>query len=338
MDEISARIRLRPTRIALLVDASDIPSIRKFMEVSACLWGGAYNPIIPVARPAQDCRDESSDSGIDVDVVRGYVEFFEPDVFVEAAPGLLETAGLGSLRRERGVSHHVLSLDSLLSCDSRSNHSYLEVGLTIIDVLRHVYEAEQRFQLREPRSAFLVQRGSDPDFVPAVFGLYPDDEASRYFARSYQDVFDPSLLEPTPDTWLRVYTEDAVTPLRITRYKLETSRSWRDGPRFFVFDPGTGADLIELWNLRLESAPVLPVPIDWWSDLAAFVSETAGKRFAALPEHVRGVASSTTIEFSRSISCDRREESLAVLDGASLKGPLSVHSRRTPIRESYFAR
>ena len=55
MTDLSATIRLRPTRIALLVRPSDSVSIRTFMRTCTCLWGGAYNPIIPVfrKRPAE---------------------------------------------------------------------------------------------------------------------------------------------------------------------------------------------------------------------------------------------------------------------------------------------
>ena len=48
--DVSATVRLRPTRIALLVRPSDLTSIRRFMRACTCLWGGVYNPIIPVFR------------------------------------------------------------------------------------------------------------------------------------------------------------------------------------------------------------------------------------------------------------------------------------------------
>ena len=50
MMDLSANIRLRPTRIGYLVRPSDRKSVRKVMRVNACLWGGMYNPIIPIFR------------------------------------------------------------------------------------------------------------------------------------------------------------------------------------------------------------------------------------------------------------------------------------------------
>ena len=104
MTDLSATIRLRPTRIALLVRPSDSASIRAFMQVCTCLWGGIYNPIIPVfrERPAEWSED-IPDFLTGAEIARGYVEFFEPDVFVEAKPNLLERIGLG--RAAKNSSH-----------------------------------------------------------------------------------------------------------------------------------------------------------------------------------------------------------------------------------------
>ena len=164
----------------------------------------------------------------------------EPDVFVEATPNLLERAGLSDLRTVPGMRHHVISLETLLSCDDERGDSELEIGLSIMDVLTDIYKSERRFQLRDQRAAILVKPSGNSALVAAVFGLYPGDAPSRYFANAYRQVFKPAFLEPNPETWLRVYNDRAVTPLNITAYKLEAFRTRRDDPKLFVFDPSKG--------------------------------------------------------------------------------------------------
>lgn len=158
------------------------------MRICACLWGGAYNPIIPVfrVRPG-DWRPDVPDSLTGAQIGRGYVEFFEPGVFVEAEPNLLERIGLGALRTVGGLRRPVVSLDDLLACPPNRNWSELEFGLGIMDVLKGVYESERRFQLRDERPAYLVDRSPGSGLVEALFGLYPNDEPSSYFARAYPD-------------------------------------------------------------------------------------------------------------------------------------------------------
>ena len=83
VSDLSATIRLRPTRIALLVRPVNLPAIRTFMRICTCLWGGVYNPIIPIFRPQpKDWRTELPELMTGAEIARGYVEFFEPDAFV----------------------------------------------------------------------------------------------------------------------------------------------------------------------------------------------------------------------------------------------------------------
>ena len=60
MTDLSAVVRLRPARIALLVRPNDTRSVRRFMRISACMWGGIYNPIIPVFATRRAFGDEIS--------------------------------------------------------------------------------------------------------------------------------------------------------------------------------------------------------------------------------------------------------------------------------------
>jgi hypothetical protein len=50
MTTLSGSLRLRPTRIGFLVDPTDLESLRRIFQVCTCLWGGTFNPIIPVCR------------------------------------------------------------------------------------------------------------------------------------------------------------------------------------------------------------------------------------------------------------------------------------------------
>ena len=96
MVDLSVNVRLRPIRIGYLVNSSDMESVRQIMRVNACLWGGQYNPIIPIF---DDIPSMWQEEGVtEQQVTQGYINFFEPDVYVESQEGLLEKAGLGSIR------------------------------------------------------------------------------------------------------------------------------------------------------------------------------------------------------------------------------------------------
>lgn len=50
MSTVSVRLRYRPFRIGWCVDSDDFESLTKAMKLSFTMWGGSFNPIIPVDR------------------------------------------------------------------------------------------------------------------------------------------------------------------------------------------------------------------------------------------------------------------------------------------------
>jgi len=332
VSELSLVIRLRPTRIALLTRPGDAVAIRKFMRACACLWGGVYNPIIPVFRtaPVQWRSGKYPERLKGYAVARGYADFFEPDVYVEARQGLLEEAGLGALRSQHALHERVLTLDQILRRQDHRDHAEPTVGLSVFDVLRHAYETEQRFQLRDPHTAIRVKPSRSSPFVEAMFGAYPTDKASAYFSKGFDDVFRPERADASPDTWRKIIKSRPMTPLRATRFGLEDNRSWMHDLVVYVFDPDKTVDLIDLWNLRLEPNPVLPVPLPWFSDLAGDVRELLIREHRPLRGNPHGVMHHGTIEFARSIDEERAREALALL-GEMPKDTKIAKFWRTPI-------
>jgi hypothetical protein len=92
---VSASVRLRPTRIGFLVRPDDMAAIRQVMQVCTCLWGGGYNPIIPVCTALPEAwRDPPFREITGPQLAHGYIRFFEPDVFIETHDGLAAEVGV----------------------------------------------------------------------------------------------------------------------------------------------------------------------------------------------------------------------------------------------------
>ena len=330
VSEISATIRLRPVRIALLVRPTDVSSIRRFMRISACLWGGIYNPIIPVYRTRPKEWREEYLSGMETAL--GYVDFYEPEAFVEARKELLERAGLSALIRGHRTDRRVVPLDELAMYQSHSNRWELEIGLGITNALRHIYQSEQRFTLRDPRPAYSVRSHRGTSLVEAVFGSYPSDRPFQYIREAYEEVFQPLAMDPTPETWLKVYRQNGITPLRLTGYQLRPESQSAYSAKFYIFDPESGPDLIDLWNLRLEDRRVYPIPIGWLADLADEVRSWITDDFrAAQANPFARAMPSTTIEFSRSVDRNRQQDLVKTLVTGLPPHSLSHKSFRTRV-------
>ena len=230
MPDISAGIQLRPTRIGFLVRPTDLASVRAIMRACACLWGGTYNPIIPVFKKApKEWKPEIYDPFKGSAIAKGYVRFFEPDVYVEAEAGLLEEAGLAALREQYALHPQVITLKELFQPEGGRKWSEPEFGLNILDVLGHIYKTEQQFVHRDKRESVLVK---------------PERGNAR---------------------------------------------------------PSHATDLIDLWNLRLEPHPVLPIPIGWLEALADDIYDVLKSQHRPVIGNPHGVMHRATVEFGRSI-------------------------------------
>src|SRR5438105_1728518 len=101
MTKLNGSLRLRPTRIGFLVSPTNMGAIRKVMQVCSCMWGGCFNPIIPVtAELPAEWKAPPFDDPSPVVLTRGYLDFFEPDVFVECEHDLATLAGLAETTLE----------------------------------------------------------------------------------------------------------------------------------------------------------------------------------------------------------------------------------------------
>ena len=309
MNDISANIRLRPTRIGFLVKPTDMASVRKIMRACTCLWGGIYNPIIPVFQTSpKEWRPHKYDQIKGLAVTKRYIEFFEPDVFVESQSGLLKKAGLEALQKNDHFKRHVISLDQFLTPQDHREWSEPALGLSIGDVFRDLYQKQRQFKLRKERSAVLVKTDRSGGLVEAIFGAYPRQKDTEYITRGYKDVFEPKESKASPEIWLQVFKKGGTTPLIVTDYKLDTPRSSEHDLLIYVFDPQKSTDLIDVWNQRLESHPVLPVPVNWLTDLADSIREWIIAEHRPLRGNAHGVMHYATVAISRSIGKTRGTE------------------------------
>lgn len=328
MVEIRGSVRLRPTRVGFLVSPSDKRAVRKIMRINATLWGGQYNPIIPVfQRTPKDWVENYGSTLKGRDVTAGYVRFFEPDVYVEASEGLLEKSGLGAFRGVR-FDRKVLTLSEFFDKEHRGIHEPA-FGQSVYDILHETYLTERRFQLRDELPAIYPQ--TSDAFSESCVGLYPDDENTSYFENVYRDVYQPESTASSPDTWLKIFNEECVTPFSVTNKHFETWRSWNDEPVIYVFDPSKSTDLIDLWNLRIQPAPIFPVPIAWLNELAVPLNRFVEKHHRPLKGNQNGVMHRTTIEKSRSISEEQCQDEILSQFSELPPGSLSYKAWRTSI-------
>ncbi len=176
------------------------------------MWGGAFNPIIPVAAevPAP-WKSPPFDDPTGAELTRGYLDFFEPDVFVECESGIAAQADLGDATLDYGQPRAV-PLNAFFEHE-KDKRPVIPFGLNISDVYQDVFDREFKFVRRQNQRVVLFEKGAKCDaFIDAAFGGFPEEGFLSPLAKNYTQAFQADHLAPTPDNWIQVHRERYATP------------------------------------------------------------------------------------------------------------------------------
>lgn len=312
---ISASLRLRPTRIGFLVRPDDMAAVRQVMQLCACLWGGIYNPIIPVCAALPEAWRERNMTG--PKLALGYIRFFEPDVFVETHDGLAAELGLRADQLDFGEPRIIpISTFSDLDPDRRPR----PFGTSVEHVYRRLYEREFRFVSRDgDRVAAVSTAGIDGGFIEAALGGFPAGGGLASVRTAYTDAFRPAEIAADAAGFVRIIKEGLRGPLYFTRegLKRDPLAFWLNEPTLFIVDPDSPPDLIDFWNCRLFRSSVLPISTRWLEDSHEFLAEFLKTSYRPLPGNPNGVM---ITPFPRSMSDERLKAFLSEAGLTDLQG------------------
>jgi hypothetical protein len=300
---LAGSVTLRPVRIGFLLPPDDLSALRRVIRLCCCLWGGRYNPIIPFFENPSARWIAPYQHAQGLDVARGYVDFFEPDVLVEAFEGMAAKIGWTD-GKYRFQLPRVIPLDKFYEVDHRGDVDFA-AGVDIVNVMHHLYDQEYKYQRRHKRPFSLVATIADDDaFFDVVLGAYPETEELKYVMQTYHDVFEPEALPSSVSTSLKILNEGHAGPLWISRHGLEESLGRRgiSGRTIFIFDPTNSADVIEYWNYRLFHRGIVPISLKWIAEHTALLRDLIVKTHRPIPGNPFGTMFDTHVCFARSIA------------------------------------
>lgn len=307
MISVRGTLRLRPTRIAFLVNPTDQSAIRKIMRYCACLWGGQFNPIIPVSKrlPVPWRKEFRQRRPVGARLAERYIRFFEPDVFLDTTKDAAKR--LGYDEDTLGFQHQrVVSLQGFVAKGDDTFGPFC-FGQDVFALYKHLYQTEFKYVQRHKQKFAIFEKSVGPGGTPffeAVFGMFPEDPQLSHIKQGYIDAFSPDTLKPSYDSF-ETALRNFVTPLRVANHGIDTDYEDHWDPIVFVLDPHNGPDLLDFWNLRIVRKNILPININWIKESADLIGDSINKNFRPLPRNPHGVMIRTTVEFASSISEDQ---------------------------------
>ncbi|MGC2490959.1 MAG: hypothetical protein WA412_19940, partial [Candidatus Sulfotelmatobacter sp.] len=109
-------IKVRPLKLAYLVDPNKKAHVREAIRLGSTLWGGVYFPIIPLHKRMPKTWKDPVKAPEAKKVILGYLDAFDPDILVQfstSVPDFVANLGLkvikpadvwGGLGEDRNLS------------------------------------------------------------------------------------------------------------------------------------------------------------------------------------------------------------------------------------------
>lgn len=239
-----------------MVDPKNKKAVLEAITINSFLWGGTYNPIIPVLKRIPKLW-KKNDQFITLKnsartISSGYIDAYDPDYFVPL--GNCDIKSL-NLDKDRVISAN----DIWASVDSDGTPSY---GVGLFEILKHLIDNELKFVRKRPLSICFTDLEKQSElFLASVFGKLPSD-IDKILEEHYRDHLDAKDAKVGVGNYAEFLNPSTLFPRRLTSLYIDPqpARSGlRDGCIFFL-DAQNTYDVIDYWNLRAMAWPVIPVP------------------------------------------------------------------------------
>jgi|SRR5579872_1055105 len=250
------KTKLRPVKLAFLVNPKDKKSILEVIKINSCLWGGIFNPIIPAYSriPKSLKKKELLFKYNASKLIDGYIEGFDPDVIVKV--GNLKGIKFNPNNREVITVNNVLNN---MAVDGMPNY-----GIGLFEVLSHFYSEEFKYQRIKPLDiVYPIFKKNYELFFSSVFGSLPKDIAKLFIDNSWKKELDFKDKSIEIENYVEEIQPGKLFLRRLmsSYLKNESHGGLRGGDCIFFLDVKNNQDIIDYWNLRAVGWEVVPIAL-----------------------------------------------------------------------------
>lgn len=249
-------LKSRPIKLGFLVDPKKASSIRKAIELSSTFWGGAYNPLIPVYKRAPKNWEKPFKSPKGMDIVRGYIDAFDPDILVQCTqtlPAYVSDLGLDIIQAH----------DLWETGNNPDKEIFPKFGVGIFEVLNYIYSEHFRYQEKCPPKIIIPKLPRAHSlFWASIFGVLPQ-YVTKVIESGYKKALEIKNVKVDISKLDTALKGDVYFPRRIGQYDLNFYKrsGFRNDDCVFFMDITKNLDIIDYWNLRALGRHVIPMPI-----------------------------------------------------------------------------
>lgn len=243
--------KLRPIRVAFLVNPSKRADVLLAIKLSSMLWGGISNPIVPCyggRLPKIWSREKFIRPDKPRAITDGYLEGFDPDVVVPISTEMDGKYTVGN--------RDVVSPSEMMDDISKSGRP--GVGIGAFELVRHMADTDFKFIRKNPISVILPKfERSHELFLSSLFGAWPAEVASLIKAHfgSMLDISEPKC---SVRSFHPLLDPKYLFPRRIGTLEIKYRPR---GAKIYCLDATNTLDILDFWNLRAAGFYVVPAPM-----------------------------------------------------------------------------
>ena len=247
----TVKVRLRPIKLAFLVNPKDKESLLKAIEINTFLWGGTYNPIIPTYKRLSSKWKIGSSNDLSVqEVIAGYLDNFDPDYVVPMGECINYELDFGYRKQIEDVSK------ILEPVEKGRGPNY---GIGLFEILDYFFTEELRFQPRYSEDICVPNFNSGYHlFLASVFGTLSKN-INTIFWKNFAEPLEAEKIECSVSNYTEVFDLHKLFLRRIAGFYLESTGHY-EKPRIFFLDATKPLDIMDYWNLRGIGWHLFPVP------------------------------------------------------------------------------
>jgi hypothetical protein len=315
--------KVRPLRLAFMLDPSDRSQLLGALEINTILWGGRFNPMVPVYRrtPGQwEMKPFSRPTA--KAILDGYLRAFDPDFVVDMTGRGICPDGYKS---EGYRQKELLKPQDIVNLNDPDDP--LSYGIDATEIYRHLYSKQFRFEQRDPVRV-IIPEVKDPAmeaFSAACFGSFPTQKELAYFREEYLAAFKAATIRVEPGNFNEMFTH-CLTPLGIGSAYINYGPrgAGRDDATLYYLDASDNLDIIDFWNLRAAGYRVLPIPKQWANGMTQTAADFVTRHNVPY-RHNPAMMHMTTLQKGRSLTEDEIMRFHASL-GLSKQGMVSIRT------------
>lgn len=230
MTSLSVRVRYRPVRIGFCVRPDSWDDLEAAIRLSLCLWGGRANPIVVAGDHADDLIQAFHIDCLHAPDVSELQTFAHKFAFLPW-PGF-----------EKGLF------------DNAGEPNFLDISHPVTEL--HEAHRNRRALTDLPEQyAFYHWQEDDPlrYLLLTTFGGYPvANSLHRDYGEFFKRTLQPGTIELKPEDPVPAQGLSMITPLEISRYRLEWDRLPTHDATYglYVGEANNFQDVVNYWNLR----------------------------------------------------------------------------------------